>query len=187
MIKLGMPKEPYWIDLAHGVRVRVRPLTTAMYEAARAKALRRVREIVDERRAIEEAGGRVEGLPDLADPDQAAGFSQFVFAQGLAQAAVFEWEGVLAADGSAPAAVADDTVAELMMVHRLAEEFVVRYTATHERLILEGKGSGPSPSGTSATGPRTAGRAASKARHAPKAGPARTAAAAPTRSTRRRP
>jgi len=174
-----MPKEPYWIELAHGVRVRVRPLTTAMYEAARAKALRRVRELVDERRLIEEAGGRVEGLPDLADPDQAAGFSQFMFAQGLAQAAVFEWQGVLAADG-APAPVTDETVAELMMVHRLAEEFVVRYTATHERLIHEGNACGPSPSGTSATGPATAGRAARKARRAPKAGPARAEGAART-------
>ena len=40
MIRLTIPKEPYWIHLPHGVRVFVRPLTTAVYEAARARSPR---------------------------------------------------------------------------------------------------------------------------------------------------
>ncbi|CAA7619678.1 hypothetical protein MTBSS4_250048 [Magnetospirillum sp. SS-4] len=40
MIRLSLPKEPYWLDLTHGVRVFVRPLTTAVYEAARSRGWR---------------------------------------------------------------------------------------------------------------------------------------------------
>jgi len=36
MIRLELKREPYWLDLAPGVRIRVRPCTTALVMAARA-------------------------------------------------------------------------------------------------------------------------------------------------------
>ena len=35
MIKLNLPREPHWIKLAAGVRLQVRPATTALVMAAR--------------------------------------------------------------------------------------------------------------------------------------------------------
>ena len=36
MIRLDLKREPHWLDLGYGVRVQVRPLTSAMMLAARA-------------------------------------------------------------------------------------------------------------------------------------------------------
>jgi hypothetical protein len=36
MIRLDLKREPYWLDLAPGMRIRVRPCTTALVMAARA-------------------------------------------------------------------------------------------------------------------------------------------------------
>lgn len=35
MIRLDLSREPRWLDLGHGVRLRVGPLTTALMAAAR--------------------------------------------------------------------------------------------------------------------------------------------------------
>ena len=40
MIRLNLPTEPYWLDLPLGVRLLVRPLDTAVYEACRYRAVR---------------------------------------------------------------------------------------------------------------------------------------------------
>jgi hypothetical protein len=40
MIRLDLKREPYWLDLGHGVRLHVRPCTTALMMAARAEAQR---------------------------------------------------------------------------------------------------------------------------------------------------
>jgi hypothetical protein len=39
MIRLDLKREPYWLDLVPGVRVHVRPCTTALIMAARAKLM----------------------------------------------------------------------------------------------------------------------------------------------------
>jgi len=161
MIRLSLPKEPYWLDLPHGMRVFVRPLTTAIYEAARAKGARLASDVVSEHAEITMAGGSVEGLPDLEDRDAVLGLSQFLFAQALAVAAIIRWEGVLDEDDE-PAEVTDKSVCDLMQFHRMAEEFVLAYTRTHTEAVAEGNASRPSPSGTSAAGRNTAGDAATK-------------------------
>ena len=171
MIRLSIPKEPYWLDLVHGVRVKVRPLTTAVYEASKIRGYRMARKVAEEHAEVTAAGGDVTGLPDISDDDAAAGLSQLLFAQGLAGSAIIEWEGVLDADGS-PAPVTETTVGDLMLIHRMAEEFVIKYTAVHDQVLAEGNASGPAPSGTSAAGPDTAKGAAGKASPAPAEGAA---------------
>jgi len=155
MIRLTIPKEPYWIDLPHGVRVFVRPLTTAVYEAARARGWRMARAIAAEHADLKAAGADITGLPDLSDEDALAGLSQMLFAQGLARSAITKWEGVLD-EADKPAEITDAAIADLMQLPRMAEGFVVQYTETHEAVIAEGNVSRPAPNGTSAAGRNTA-------------------------------
>jgi hypothetical protein len=42
MLTLDLPTAPYWIDLPRGVRVEVKPVTTAIMAAAQAAAQRRL-------------------------------------------------------------------------------------------------------------------------------------------------
>ncbi|MDJ0685399.1 MAG: hypothetical protein QNJ84_11910 [Alphaproteobacteria bacterium] len=168
MIRLGLPKEPYWLDMPHGVRLFVRPLTTAIYEAARAKGARLAGQVVGEHAEILQAGGSVEGLPDLEDADAVVGLSQFLFAQALAVSAIIRWEGVLAAEGGA-ADVSEETVFDLMRIHSVADDFLHLYTRPHREVIAEGNASRPSPNGASALGRDTAQDAGPKNSAAPTA------------------
>ncbi len=169
MIRLSLPKEPYWLDLPHGARVFVRPLSTAIYEAARVKAARLARDVMSEHAGIAQAGGSVEGLPDLEDKDAVLGLSQFLFVQALAVAAIIRWEGVLDQNDQ-PAEITDKSVCGLMEFHRIAEEFVLAYTRTHTEAVAEGNALGPSPSGTSAAGRNIAGDAETKGSPVPPEG-----------------
>jgi hypothetical protein len=78
MLTLDLPAEPYWIDLPRGVRVEIRPVTTAVMAAAQAAAARRLAAI------------RIAD-PDL-DPDMARGLSFAFLVKALAR-------GGRAADG----------------------------------------------------------------------------------------
>ncbi len=42
MFSLDPPTEPYWVDLPRGVRVEIRPVTTAVMAAAQAGSARRL-------------------------------------------------------------------------------------------------------------------------------------------------
>jgi hypothetical protein len=42
MLTLSLPTGPYWLALPHGVRLRIRPVTTAVLAAAQARAQRDV-------------------------------------------------------------------------------------------------------------------------------------------------
>ncbi|MDX2205950.1 MAG: hypothetical protein NW223_24600 [Hyphomicrobiaceae bacterium] len=42
MLTLDLPAEPFWLDLPRGVRVEIRPVTTAVMAAAQAAATRRL-------------------------------------------------------------------------------------------------------------------------------------------------
>ncbi|CUW39673.1 conserved protein of unknown function [Magnetospirillum sp. XM-1] len=185
MIRLSIPKEPYWLDLPHGVRVFVRPLTTAVYEAARSRSWRMAREIAEEHADIRSAGGDVTGLPDLSDNDAVTGLSQLLFAQALARSAITRWEGVLGAD-DLPADVTEQAVADLMLIPRMAEAFVVSYTDTHEAVLAEGNASRPAPNGTSGAGRNTAEGAGKTTSPAPAVADQTTASDAHTTSTPRK-
>src|SRR5690349_23596006 len=88
MIRLSILKDPYWLDLGHGVRVKVRAPSTAIAAAVRAAAARRVDAL---RRDLEErkrSGVALDGLPDLDDPDAREGHLQLVTAQSYARFAI---------------------------------------------------------------------------------------------------
>ena len=156
MIRLNLPKEPYWLDLGHGVRVKVRAPSTAIAAAVRAAAARRVDAL---RRDLEErkrSGVALDGLPDLDDPDVREGQLQLVTAQSYARFAIIEWEGVLAADSDAPAPVTPQAIDDLMQIYAIAVAFVSLYLQPLDVLVAEGNASRPAPNGTSAAEPGTA-------------------------------
>lgn len=156
MIRLKRHREPYWLDLGDGVRVKVRPLTTAIYEMARAKSQREAQKLAHDQVRATEAGGMIESIPDLGDPDAMVGVSQMLFAKALARAGIIEWRGVLVdpPEGGAwgedldhPAGVNDETVGALMEVPRIAEAFVVVYSKPVLDQVKAGNVSGSVRSG----------------------------------------
>lgn len=146
LLTLDLPVEPYWLEpLPRGVRVRVRPLDTAMIEAARARSLRKVAELVAHVAAVREAGGDVSGLPDLSDPDEVGGVAQALYIAGLAEIGIVDWEGV-------PGPVTRDAAARLMRHHDIAAAFLSTYLRPVAAASAEGNGSAASSAGTSGAG-----------------------------------
>ena len=172
MIHLSLPKELYWLDLPLGVRVKVRPASTATAGAARAQAARRVealRKDIADRKA---AGVPLDGLPDLDDPDVVAGYSQLLVAQCYARAAIVEWEGVLEAASDTPAPATPEKIDDLMRMDVIAQAFLGRYLDPLNQVAAEGNASRPAPNGTSAAAPDTAPSAAEATPPAAEASPA---------------
>jgi hypothetical protein len=182
VLKLGQKREPVWLDLVYGVRVKVRPLTAALYQTAFQGGLVAARALINHQKAIVEAGGRIEDMPDLSDPAGAEGLSQALFVKELAVAALLEWENVTGPDDK-PAPVTPQHVREAFDDHLVAETFLTSYVYEHQKRLAEGNASAPSPSGTSAGALDTAKPAASKKSRARKGRKAVTANAAPIATT----
>ncbi len=95
MITLNLKRENYWLDLPHGVRLFLRPATTALVMAARIEALK-------------EAG------------DAATRSTTLI--KKLAELAVLGWEGVGDKEGK-PIEVTPEGVIALMDLWPIAEAF----------------------------------------------------------------
>src|SRR5512132_1040000 len=80
-IRLDLKREPYWLDLAPEVRIRVRPCTTALVMAARASMT------------------TAEPVPGLDPGDDNARGAALL--KALARPAIVEWEGIGDAAGAA--------------------------------------------------------------------------------------
>lgn len=110
MIRLDLKREPYWLDLPHGVRLHVRPATTAFVMAA-----------------------RVQTLKDAQDGDDSTTRSAALL-KNLAVLAIVEWEGIGDAEGN-PAAVTPEAVAAFMDLWPMANAFERLYL--NPALLLE--------------------------------------------------
>ena len=135
MIRLDLNAGPEWLDLGHGVRLKLLPLTTALMAAARA----------------DEA---VESLPEDT-PDETRAIA---FAKAIARRAVIDWTGIGDAGGE-PLAPTPAAIDALLDVYPLFEAFQLGYVARGLVLDQEKNGSLPSPNGTSAGASDTAGAA----------------------------
>jgi hypothetical protein len=105
MILLDLKREPHWIDLGHGVRVRVRPCTTALVMAARAAG----------RDAVSD-DSREGDVPNMLAGRTAA------FLKVLGRLAIEAWEGIGDAAGE-PAAVTPEGIDALLDLWPIAEAF----------------------------------------------------------------
>ena len=126
MLRLNLAREPYWLDLGLGVRVRVEPLTTALMVAARGDPA-------------------VRGLPEGTSDDEIA----VIFGKVLAERAILDWEGVGDADGS-PTPVTPEGIAALLDIWPIFEKFQIGYVAKGLELEAEKNASAPSPTGSTA-------------------------------------
>jgi len=144
MLKLNLHREPYWLDVALGVRLRLEPLTTAIMVAARTD--QSVRSIA------------------LGTPDDTIAVA---FAKAIAKRAILDWEGVGDLDG-APVAVTPDGVDALLDIWPIFEAFQTTYVAKGLELEAEKNASAPLPIGSSVGAIGTAPIATGSARPARK-------------------
>jgi len=183
MIDLGQRTEPYELGLPYGLRVTVRPLTTAGMAAAQAAARRSVEAIERQARERQEAGLPLDGLPDLSAESERDGLCQTQLIRELAVRHITDWADVELHGGPAPPT--PENIAAVMELYPVGERFFQEFTLRQVLLNAAKNGSGPSAAGTSsrAEGPNTAEPAATPASPAPEASPAPTGGPAPTAST----
>ena len=131
MIRLDLKREPHWLDLGHGVRLHVRPCTTALMMAARAEVQR--------------------APVSSANDFQAAGERTATLVKALGRLVVQAWEGVGDADGE-PAPLTPEGVDALLDLWPMADAFERLYLGPALLLDDEKNASAPAPNGTSAAG-----------------------------------
>ncbi len=126
MIRLDLSNEPAWLDLGHGVRLHLQPLTTAMMVASRNDPA-------------------VAALSEDATDEESA----LVFAKALARNATIDWDGVGDSDGNV-IQITPEGISALLDVWPLFEAFQTKYVAKGLVLDQEKNVSSPLPSGPSA-------------------------------------
>jgi hypothetical protein len=169
MIDLSQRSEPYELELPYGLRVTVRPLTTAGMAAAQAAARRAVEAIERQARERTDAGLPLDGLPDLATEGERDGFYQAQLIRELAIRHVTSWTSVELKGGPAPPT--PENIAAVMDLYPVGERFFQEFTLRQALLNAAKNGCGLSAAGISsrAEGPNTAGPAATPACPAPEA------------------
>jgi len=126
MIRLDLSNKPAWLDLGHGVRLHLHPLTTAMMVASRNDP-------------------SISALDEDATDEESA----LVFAKALARNATLDWEGVGDADGNV-IQITPEGISALLDVWPLFEAFQTKYVAKGLVMDQEKNVSSPLPSGSSA-------------------------------------
>ena len=143
MLTLDLTNTPFWCDLVPGVRVKLRPLTTALMVAARSDPA-------------------IADLPKEARTEEAA----LAMAKALARTAILDWEGVGDAEG-APLVVSPEAIDALLDIWPIFEAFQTVYVAKGLLLDAEKNASSPLPNGSSAGATATAQPADPSAQIAP--------------------
>mgnify|MGYP006057965991 CR=1 FL=1 len=132
MLTHDLTNAPRWHDLTPGVRVQLRPLTTALMVATRSDPA-------------------VEGVPEDASDEERA----VAFAKALARRAVLAWDGIGDADGK-PIDPSPEAIDALLDVWPVFEAFQTQYVAKGLILDAEKNVSAPLPNGPSAGATATA-------------------------------
>jgi hypothetical protein len=169
MLRLNLKKEPYWLDLPAEVKLKVRPLSTAIMSAAQSSVIKQITDWRQERKSRTEVGADVSDLPDVDDEETRLGLSESLLIKALARGAVVEWQGVLNSAGDAPALLNDEAVNDLMDIWFIAQDFWKHYTSSLSLLEAEGNGYRLAANGTSAAGLDIAEPATTKPSRAAKA------------------
>ena len=132
MLTLDLTNAPRWLDLVPGVRLKLRPLTTALMVSARTDQT-------------------VEALPPEATTEELA----LAMAKAVARRAVLDWEGVGDAEGN-PVGVSPEGIDALLEIWPAFEAFQAAYVAKGLLLEQEKNASAPSPTGPTAGAKATA-------------------------------
>lgn len=103
MIRLDLKREPYWLDLIDGLRVKVLPCTSALLSAA-------------------SSSPKLRALPEDASSD----LRFLVLTIEAAKLAILDWEGV-ADEAGEPLPPTSDSIAALMDIYLVARRFAAEY------------------------------------------------------------
>ncbi len=142
MLSLNLTNVPRWHDLAPGVRVQLRPLTTALMVSTRSDPA-------------------LEAMPESRSDEERA----VAFAQALARRAVLDWEGIGDAEGN-PIEPNPEAIDALLDIWPIFEAFQLTYVSKGLLLEQEKNASAPLPSGPSAGASATAKPARKRAKTA---------------------
>ncbi len=150
MLRLKRQTESRWLDLPNGVRIKVRPLTTAFLTAARSEAVKRIAAMREEEDAKLAAGFPVDVTgPTIANPDFRNGMAQQMLAETLLRYLGEEWEGVGDADG-VPLPIDAASAKAFSELDDMAGAFVAAVLAPLDAVSAEGNASAP---GSLSSGP----------------------------------
>ena len=144
MLRLNLKTEPYWLNLPAKVKVKVKPISTALMSAAQTMALDKYQELVKNNEL------------DVTNEALRKGTSESVLIKSLAQISIVEWEGVMDAKSDQLAEVNENNINDLMDIWLIAQDFFKKYVSQYEALESEGNESAPAAIGTSAAEAHTA-------------------------------
>lgn len=132
MLKLNAaPREPFWLDILPGVRVRLRQISVAAVLIARARVAEKLRD-----------------LAASATEEEKNALCSAVFVASLAKSGVVAWEGIVGADG-APAPVTPETIDAALTILQVFDALDRRYVGPYLAVEDEKNESAPSPNGAS--------------------------------------
>jgi hypothetical protein len=183
MIDLHHQVDPYDLELPYGLKVTVKPLTTAGMAAAQAAARRAMEAIERQARERSEPGLPLDGLPDFSTEAERDGFYQAQLIRELAVRHITDWAGVELEGGPAPPT--PENIAAAMDLYPVGERFFQEFTVRQVLLNAAKNACGPFAAGTSSRveGPTTAEPAANTTCPASEATPEPTDGSARTAST----
>lgn len=128
MITLKNPSEPYRIQVVDGFAVKVNPLTTLGYSVATMTAQKKMADLEQGLRDVEEAGFSCEHPVDLKDPQERNALFLDFLIKDLAVTHIVGWDGVLDEDRNTPADPTPDNIRKVMDVSEFAENFFQTFT-----------------------------------------------------------
>lgn len=155
MLRLKIQKEPYWLKLGYGVKVKVKPCTSAVFYEAKAYMNSKLAELAKTYQANKEAG--IANDIEIENPVKREALADKFLLIGLGIAGIIEWDGVMEADEDKLAPLTESKIDELFSnFWAVAENFRHQYCGLQEILDAEKNVSTPEPSGTSEMGDPTA-------------------------------
>lgn len=157
MIRLKINKEPYWLDLGYGVKVKVKPCTSAVFYEAKAYMNSKLAELAKVYQANKAAGITNDTAAGIENPVKREAMADKFLLIGLGIAGILEWNGVMEADVDKAAPLTEAKIDELFSnFWAVAENFHHQYCGLQEVLAAEKNASTPDPNGTLETGETTA-------------------------------
>ena len=98
MIRLKINKEPYWLELGYGVKVKVKPCTSAVFYEAKAYMNSKLSELAKNYQANKTSGIEDKSLADIENPIKREALADKFLLIGLGIAGILEWNGVMDAE-----------------------------------------------------------------------------------------
>lgn len=156
MLKLKINKEPYWLELGYGVKVKVRPCTSAVFYEAKAYMNSKLAELAKVYQANKAAGIINDMAANIENPVKREAMADKFLLIGLGIAGILDWDGVMEADEDKPAPLEESKIDELFSnFWAVAENFRHQYCGLQEVFAAEKNVSTPVLNGTLETGETT--------------------------------